>query len=721
MASEEHGGNIYKASDKFGIEKFNILDYSANLNPLGIPDLLRDIFISNIQNTENYPDPECTALKDAISSYVGVNTDHIIIGNGATEVIRLLFSVLLPKRLLIPVPTFSEYQRFAEAFKCKVDFFNLKEQENFKPNMKEFIEMLTVGVDTVMLCNPNNPTSTLVSRADLEELLKCALTKGITVIVDEAFIELTDGGNNNSVSDLLASYDNLFIIRAFTKVFAIPGVRLGYGLGNIKIIKRMWELKIPWSVNTFACLVADFLPQAEGYLSKTREWLTNEKEYFYNQLLGIDGLKVYRPQTNFILIKIIGSDLTSDRLKDKMASKGILIRDASNFMFLNNRFVRVAIKDRESNERFLEVITNIMKRGETDMEILNKTINSIKPAYGDSVSQARERLDILAKPIGSLGKLEDIAAKLAGITGKVHNKINKKGVIVMCADNGVVDEGVSAAPQSITALLTENMAKGIMGVCVLSGQAGADVKVVDIGVNAKFNNPKIIDRKIAFGTHNISKEPAMTRIDAIKAIEIGIEIVDKLVEEGYDLLGTGELGIGNTTTSAAVLSALSGLSPDITVGMGVGLTKEQFENKKRVVSRALEVNMPDKNDVLDVIAKVGGLDIAGLCGCFLGAAKNRIPIVIDGYISSAAALCAYKLNPLLHDFMFPSHLSAEQGASYMMKELGLEPLLDLKMRLGEGSGCPFAFYIIESALAIINHMGTFDDAMINNDFLVDIR
>ena len=355
------------------------------------------------------------------------------------------------------------------------------------------------------------------------------------------------------------------------------------------------------------------------------------------------------------------------------------------------------------------------------MEFLSKTINSITGAYDDSVKEARSRLDNLAKPLGSLGKLEDIAAKLAGITGNVHNKINKKCVIVMCADNGVTDEGVSAAPQSITALLTENMAKGIMGVCVLSNHAGADVKVVDIGVNAKFNNPKIIDRKIAYGTQNIAKGPAMTREDAIKAIEVGIEMVDKLVGEGYDLIGTGELGIGNTTTSAAVLSALSGISPDVTVGVGVGLTKEQFENKIRVVKRALEVNMPDKNDIIDVIAKVGGLDIAGLCGCFLGAAKNRIPIVIDGFISSAAALCAYKLNPLMHDYMFPSHLSAEPGASYMMKELGLEPLLDLKMRLGEGSGCPFAFYIIESAIQVINNMGTFGEAMINNDFLVDVR
>jgi len=355
------------------------------------------------------------------------------------------------------------------------------------------------------------------------------------------------------------------------------------------------------------------------------------------------------------------------------------------------------------------------------MGILDKTLNSVKPANEASMTQARARLDNLAKPIGSLGKLEDIAAKMAGITGKIHNKINKKCIIVMCADNGVVEEGVSAAPQSITALLTENMTKGIMGVCSLADYAGADLRVVDIGVNAKFNNPKIIDRKIAYGTQNISKGPAMTREDAIKGIEIGIQIVDELAEQGYDLLGTGELGIGNTTTSAAVLSALSGFEVDVTVGKGAGLTEEQFQNKKAVVQKALDINKPDKDDVIDVISKVGGFDIAGLCGCFLGAAKRRIPIVIDGYISSVAALCAYRLNPIVHDFIFPSHLSAEPGAIYVMKELKLEPLFDLRMRLGEGSGCPLAFNIIESALHVMNNMGTFEDAMINNNFLIDIR
>ena len=360
MDVEQHGGNIYKASEKHGIAVHDILDYSANINPLGMPDKLRDIFISNIKDVENYPDPECIGLRRAIASYVDVSTDNIIVGNGASEIISMLFAVLSPKRALIPAPTFSEYQRVAANSMCEVDLHILKEQDNFKLDVVELAAKLTYDLDAVFLCNPNNPTSTLISRADIDVLLKEAEGKGITVIIDETFIELTDGGNRNSVADLLKTYDNLFIIRAFTKIFAIPGVRLGYGLGSSKVINKMWDSKIPWSVNTFACLVAKFLPQAYEYLQRTQEWLVNEKKYFYTQLCSIDNLYVFKPETNFVLIKINHPFLTSGMLRDRMLSKGILVRDASNFMFLNNKFIRAAIKDRKSNNRFLEVISDIM-------------------------------------------------------------------------------------------------------------------------------------------------------------------------------------------------------------------------------------------------------------------------------------------------------------------------------------------------------------------------
>ncbi|WP_234121934.1 nicotinate-nucleotide--dimethylbenzimidazole phosphoribosyltransferase [Clostridium hydrogenum] len=355
------------------------------------------------------------------------------------------------------------------------------------------------------------------------------------------------------------------------------------------------------------------------------------------------------------------------------------------------------------------------------MEKLNQCLNSIEPSDKEKEKLAMKNIDNLAKPLGSLGTLENIVSRVVGITGKFDYEIKKKNIIVMCADNGVVEEGVSTCPKSSTAVLTNNLTKDATGVMILSKFTNTGVTVVDIGVDAVFHNPKIIDKKVARGTRNIAKEPAMTGKQAIKAIEAGIEIVDELCKEGCDLFGTGEMGIGNTTTSAAVLSVLSGLPVEVTTGKGSGLTEAQFINKKEIIKKAISINSPDKNDVIDVLAKVGGFDIAGLCGCFLGAAKNKKPIVIDGFIALAAALCAVRLNKYAKDYMFPSHLSDEPGAKYMLEEIGLEPMLNLHMRLGEGSGCPLAFQIIEAALYTLNNMPTFKEAEINSKDYVDIR
>ena len=355
------------------------------------------------------------------------------------------------------------------------------------------------------------------------------------------------------------------------------------------------------------------------------------------------------------------------------------------------------------------------------MEIFERTVAGIRPSNEESKKEAAERLDKLVKPIGSLGKLEDIAVKISGITGKQKNRFDKKVTIIMASDNGVVEEGVSAAPQAVTALMTINFLKGVTGVCVLSKHAGADIRVVDIGVASDLEYPGLINRKIRKGTSNIAKGPAMSREEAISAIKTGIEMVSQLVKEGYSLFGTGEMGIGNTSTASAVAMAFLGCSAEEAVGKGVGLTEEGYANKKSVIERAISINKPDHNNPIDVLSKVGGFDIAGMTGCFLGAAYCRVPIVIDGFISAAAALAAYRINPLVRDYIIPSHLSEEPGYSLVINEIGLKPLLDLNMRLGEGSGCPLAFNIIEAAEAIISDMATFEEATIKDDFLIDIR
>lgn len=355
------------------------------------------------------------------------------------------------------------------------------------------------------------------------------------------------------------------------------------------------------------------------------------------------------------------------------------------------------------------------------MNLLKDTLEKIEPSVEEAKKITREKWDNLVKPIGSLGSLEEETIKISGMTGKTINILNKKAIVIMAADNGVVEEGVSAPPQVFTRILAESTAKGITGVATFSKFVDTDIYTVDIGMNGEVNHPDIISRKVANGTKNFTKEPAMTYDEAIKSIEIGIEIGDELYNKGYDILGVGELGIGNTSTSAAVLSILTDLDVDITSGKGAGLTEEQYIHKKNTILKGIKLNKPDKEDPIDVISKVGGFDIGGMCGLYLSAAKNKKPIVIDGFISSVAALCAVKLNENVSDYILPSHLSNEAGAKYVMKELKLTPMLNVNMRLGEGSGCVLAFQILEIAMHTLENMGTFKEASLSSSVLVDMR
>ena len=345
-------------------------------------------------------------------------------------------------------------------------------------------------------------------------------------------------------------------------------------------------------------------------------------------------------------------------------------------------------------------------------------LNGIRPLDDFAMAEARQRQAQLAKPPGSLGRLEELSIQLAGITGWVHNKIEKKHLLVFAADNGVVDEGVSSAPQSVTLMQTINLTRHKTGASTLCKHFGCEITVCDVGVNADIKEPAVLNRKIAYGTQNIVKGPAMTREQAVQAIMTGIELAKKT---DADVLGVGEMGIGNTTTSSAVLSILLDASVEDVTGRGGGITDQSFLKKKQVIKDAITINNPDKNDVIDVLAKVGGFDIAAMCGAFIGAAVTRRPVVIDGFISAVAALCAYKLCPDVKGYLIPSHASYEIGYQLAMSAMDLEPIFLLGMRLGEGSGCPLAFEILNAACAIINDMATFDQAGIDDGYLDEIR
>ena len=349
---------------------------------------------------------------------------------------------------------------------------------------------------------------------------------------------------------------------------------------------------------------------------------------------------------------------------------------------------------------------------------LQQLLSRIPQPDAVAMDKARQRQAQLAKPPGSLGRLEELSIQLAGISGQIHNTIERKHLLVFAADNGVVAQGVSSAPQSVTLQQTVNLTRAKTGASVLAKHFGCGITVCDVGVNADIRDSAVLNRKIAYGTADITNGPAMTREQALQAILTGYELAD---QTEADVLGVGEMGIGNTTTSSAILSVLLGVDVENVTGRGGGLTEESFQKKKAVIRQAIAINQPDATDVVDVLSKVGGFDIAAMCGAFLGAAASRRPVVVDGFISAVAALCAVRLCPRVRGYLVPSHASFEIGYRLAMDAIGLKPMLLLGMRLGEGSGCPLAFTVLEAACAIINDMATFDQADIDDGYLEEIR
>ena len=346
------------------------------------------------------------------------------------------------------------------------------------------------------------------------------------------------------------------------------------------------------------------------------------------------------------------------------------------------------------------------------MEKLTRLLEQIEPLDKKAMELAAWRWNTIAHPLGSLGLLEQGIIRIAGITGSSNMDLSRRAVVVMCADNGVVEEGVTQTGQEVTATVTENMAAGKASVCAMARVAGADVVPVDIGVARPVTGQAIRQRAVRRGTDNMTRGPAMTRQQAEQAVLTGIEIVGELKQEGYTLRATGEMGIGNTTTSSAVTSVLLGVSPFRVTGRGAGLSSEGLQRKIRAIERAILVNEPDPDDALDVLAKVGGLDLCGLAGVFLGGGVHRVPVLVDGFISSAAALAAFRLCPAVREYMLASHASDEPASRMILKELELRPFLYAGMRLGEGTGAVAAMPLLDMGAAVYRDMCTFDAAAI---------
>lgn len=348
--------------------------------------------------------------------------------------------------------------------------------------------------------------------------------------------------------------------------------------------------------------------------------------------------------------------------------------------------------------------------------ILEDTLRQIKPQNPETRAKARARLECLTMPRWALGRLMDMAEDLAGMTGSLNPPVSRRVIVTMAGDHGVAREGVSLYPAEVTVQMVHNFARGGAGINALARTARAGVVIVDMGVagdlSALEREKKIISRKIAPGTANILKGPAMTREQARRSVEAGIEIALDLAERN-DVIGTGDMGIGNTTPSAAIAAVMTGLAPDVVAGRGTGLNEEQWKKKVAVIRTSLEVNRPDAGDPLDVLAKVGGFEIGGIVGLILGAAAKRKPVIVDGFISTAAALIARGLCPPSMDYAVASHLSEEQGHALMLKSLNKRALLDLNLRLGEGTGAALAMNLVEASARILTEVATFQEAQVS--------
>lgn len=346
---------------------------------------------------------------------------------------------------------------------------------------------------------------------------------------------------------------------------------------------------------------------------------------------------------------------------------------------------------------------------------LSEAISRIRPADEDAMRRAETRQAILTKPPGSLGRLEELSIRLAGMFGTERPSVREKAVIVAAGDHGVVARGVTGYPQEVTAQMALNFLAGGAAISVMRRRLGARQIIVDAGIVSDLPpHPGLISLKIGRGTQDISVGPAMSRAQATRCVEAGIDIAREVVESGVDLIATGDMGIGNTTPSSAITAAVTGMSPEETTGEGTGRSPEELRHKIEVVRTALEVNRPDPNDGIDLLAKVGGFEIGTLAGVALGTAMMRRAVVLDGFISGAAALVALSLSPASRDYMIASHVSAERGHRAALRHLGLSPLLDLGMRLGEGTGAALALPIVESAAACLSEMATFSEAGVSD-------
>lgn len=682
-------------------------DLAVNVRTEPMPSWLAVPLAESLSGLSAYPDDR--AAREAVARRHGRASSEVLLTAGAAQAFTLVAQGLRVRRPLVVHPQFTEPEAALRAAGHRVDRLVLEPPFVLDP------AAVPADADLVMVGNPTNPTSVLHPVETIERLAR----PGRVLVVDEAFAD-TIPGEPGSVAHR-TDIPGLLVLRSLTKTWGLAGLRIGYALGAPELVEQLRSVAPLWPVSTpaLAAAIACSSPTAKAAADDIAVSIAADRSYLLDALRALPDVTVAGvPAGSFVLVHLPDAA----RIRSQLRLRGWAVRRGDTFPGLGHDWLRIAVRDTAITDAFIAELRSVLSatgttgpadnRGGRVNDLLRQTIDAVRPLDAEAMAAARALQGRLTKPAGSLGRLEELSIRLAGLAGHCPPPLlDNAAVAVFAGDHGVHAQGVTPWPQEVTAQMVANFLSGGAVVNAFARQAGVSVTVVDVGVAAALQPaPGLILAKVREGTRDMTVEPALTRHEAVQAIETGIAVANQLIDGGSAALLTGDMGIANTTAAAALIAVFAEADPRLVTGLGTGIDSDTHARKVAVIRQALALHRPDPADPVGVLASVGGLEHAALAGFILGGAARGVPVILDGVIACSAALAAAALAPHATGAMVAGHRSVEPGASVALAHLDLEPLVDLGLRLGEGTGAVLALPIAASAVRVLHEVATFDTA-----------
>lgn len=701
-------------------------DLAVNVRAEPLPPWLAEPLAASLSRLSAYPDDR--EARTAVARRHGRASTEVLLTAGAAQAFTLIAQGLPVRRPLVVHPQFTEPEAALRAAGHTVRRLVLEPPFALDPMA------VPDDADLVMVGNPTNPTSVLHPVEVIERLAR----PGRVLVVDEAFAD-TIPGEPGSVAHR-TDIPGLLVLRSLTKTWGLAGLRIGYALGAPELLERLRSVAPLWPVSTpaLAAAIACSSTTAQAAADDIAAEIAADRSYLLDALRALPEVTAADGQvSSFVLVHLPGAA----RVRSELRRRGWAVRRGDTFPGLGPDWLRIAVRDTAITDAFIAELRSVLglpsawrvadprgsaalprysrhtalksaNRGGRVNELLRSTIDAIAPPDAEAMKAARALQGRLTKPAGSLGQLEELSIRLAGLARQCPPPLlDNAAVAVFAGDHGVHAQGVTPWPQEVTAQMVANFLGGGAVVNAFARQAGASVTVVDVGVAVPLTPaPGLIVAKVREGTRDMTQEPALTRDEAVQAIEAGITVANHLVGDGARALLTGDMGIANTTPAAALIAVFAQADPKLVTGLGTGIDSDTHARKVQVIRQALDLHRPDPADPIGVLASVGGLEHAALAGFILGGAALGVPVILDGVIAGSAALAAAALAPAAVGAMVGGHRSVEPGATVALARLDLEPLVDLGLRLGEGTGAVLALPIAASAVRVLHEVATFDTA-----------